>query len=250
MRKAALIVSLLLVATLANAATEKHVHKTAAVAANGIVSIDTHNGTVVVTTWNQPTVDVQARVEPAEFGSSDDVDKTEIKVTQSGTDVHIESNYDAVPTHLTWFGVSRNLPLVHYTIQMPASSRLTIEDHNANVKVTGLQSDVRVNSHNGSVDIAGLGGSADIETHNGDITVAFSRFDRNSSFETHNGGIDIRLPQSARFRINASGHHMDVNSDFPTVVSKSGDRYLGDVNGGGAELRVSTHNGSLRLRKS
>jgi DUF4097 and DUF4098 domain-containing protein YvlB len=250
MRRTALIVSLLLVATLANAATEKRVHKTAAVPANGSVSIDTHNGTVVVTTWNQPEVDVQARIEPAEFGSSDDVDKTEIKVTESAGDVRIESNYDAVPTHLTWFGVTRNLPLVHYTIQMPATARLAIDDHNSNVKVSGVQNDVRVTSHNGSVDIANLGGAAEIETHNGDITVAFNRFDRNSSFETHNGGIDIRLPQSARFRVNASGHHMDVDSDFATVVSKSGSSYRGDVNGGGPELKVSTHNGSLRLRKS
>ena len=27
------------------------------------VSVDTHNGTIVVTTWNQPTVDVNARIE-------------------------------------------------------------------------------------------------------------------------------------------------------------------------------------------
>lgn len=235
---------------MAGAATERRVHKTANVAANGSVSIDTHNGTVVVNTWNQPTVDVQARIEPAEFGSNDDVDKTEIKVTGSGSDVRIESDYTAVPTHITWFGVTRNLPLVHYTISMPATARLTVDDHNANVRVTGLQNDLRVTTHNGSVNVAGLAGAADIETHNGDITVAFARFDRNSSFETHNGGIDVKLPESARFRVNASGHHMDVDSQFPTVVTKSGDRYIGDVNGGGAVLKVSTHNGSLRLRKS
>lgn len=250
MRKTALIVCMLFVATIATAATEKRVHKTASVASSGNVSIDTHNGTVTVTTWNQPTVDVQARIEPAEFGSADDVDKTEVTVTGSGSEVRIESDYTAVPTHLTWFGVTRNLPLVHYTISMPATAKLTIDDHNADVKVSGLQNDVRVTSHNGSVKIDNLGGAANIETHNGDIRVAFNRFDRSSSFETHNGGIDVQLPQSARFRVNASGHHMDVDSEFPTVVSKSGDRYLGEVNGGGPELKVSTHNGSVRLRKS
>ena len=42
----------------------------------------------------------------------------------------------------------------------------------------------------------------------------------------------------------------DVDSEFATVVSKSGSSYRGDVNGGGPELKVSTHNGTLRLRKS
>ena len=250
MRKATVIFYLLLIATVASAATEKRIHKTASINPSGSVSIDTHNGTITVTTWNQPTVDINARIEAGEFGSSDDVDKTDVKVTGSSNDVRIESDYSSVPTRLSWFGMSRNLPLIHYSIQMPATTRLSIEEHNARVHVSGLQNDLRVSGHNGSVDVAGQGGAADIETHNGDIRVAFTRFERTSSFETHNGGIDIRLPASARFRVNASGHHMDVDSQFPTVLSRSSGRYIGDVNGGGPELRVSTHNGSLRLRKT
>ena len=43
---------------------------------------------------------------------------------------------------------------------------------------------------------------------------------------------------------------MDMSSDFPITVGAMGDsRYVGDVNGGGPELRVSTHNGALKLRK-
>ena len=93
--------------------------------------------------------------------------------------------------------------------------------------------------------------AAEIETHNGDVRVSYRNFARRSTFETHNGGIEIRLPAGSRFHVNASGHHMDVDSDFPTTVTKAPreGRFVGDVNGGGPELRVSTHNGSLRLRK-
>ncbi|HUJ12834.1 MAG TPA: DUF4097 family beta strand repeat-containing protein [Thermoanaerobaculia bacterium] len=250
MRRVSLAVLLLLIAAVAGAATERRVHKTVAVNPAGTVSIDTHNGSVVITTWNQPSVDINARIESEPFGSSEDVDKTDIKVGGSGGDVTIESDYSNVPTRLTWFGASRDLPLVHYTISLPPGVRVSIKEHNASVNVTGLQNDLRVSGHNGNVEVANLGGAADIETHNGDIRVAFSRFDRSSSFETHNGGIDIRMPPAARFHVNASGHHMDVSSEFATVVTRSGEQYLGDVNGGGPELRVSTHNGSLRLRKS
>jgi hypothetical protein len=250
MRKTFIAASLLLIAVSAQAA-DKRLHKAAPLAANGSVSIDTHNGTIVVTTWNQPAVDVTARIEPGDWGNQDDVNDTDVKVTGSANDVRIESDYTNVGTHITWFGVTHNLPLVHYTISLPATARLSITDHNANVRVTGLRNDLRISSHNGSVEVADLDGAADIETHNGDVRVSYSRFTRSSSFETHNGGIDIRLPAGAQFHVNANGHHMDVDSDFPTVVSKAPreGRYIGDINGGGPQLRVSTHNGSLRLRK-
>ena len=251
MRKTLMVMCLLSVAAVAHAAADKRVHKAAQLSPNGTVSIDTHNGTVVVTTWNQPTVDVTARIEAAEFGSDDDVNATEIKVTGSGSDVSIESDYTNVGTHLTWFGISRELPLVHYTISLPASARVSISDHNSNVRVTGLRNDLRVSSHNGQVEIVDLDGAANIETHNGDIRAAYSHFSRNSSFETHNGAIEIKLPSEAKFHVNANGHHMDVDSEFPTVVTRRPreGQFVGDINGGGPELKVSTHNGSLRLRK-
>ena len=65
MRKTSMILCLILTAAIANAAAEKRVHKTASMNPNGSVSIDTHNGTIVVNTWNQATVDVTARIELA-----------------------------------------------------------------------------------------------------------------------------------------------------------------------------------------
>jgi len=244
-------VLMLAVATIA-AAADKRVHKTAALDPNGSLSIDTHNGHVVVNTWNQPTVDIVARIEPGEYGTQEDVDKTEIKVTGSGSSVRIESDYTRVGSHFAWFGITRDLPPVHYTISMPATAQLTIDDHNANVRVTGLRNDIRINSHNGSIDISDLDGAASIETHNGDIRVGYRTFAKSSNFETHNGSIELRLPAGARFHVNANGHHMGVDSDFPTTITRSPreGRYVGDVNGGGPELRISTHNGSLRLKKT
>src|SRR5881392_1834639 len=200
MRKTLIAVCLLSIAAAAHAA-DKRVHKTAQLSANGSVSIDTHNGTVVVTTWNQPTVDVNARIEAGEWSSDDDVNATQINVTGSGSDVSIESDYTAVGTHFNWWGISRNLPLVHYTISVPATARLTINDHNSNVRITGLRNDLRVNSHNGAVELIDHDGAANIETHNGDIRAAYSHFSRNSSFETHNGAIEIKLPTEARLHV-------------------------------------------------
>jgi hypothetical protein len=250
MRKAIILVGATLLLALPAAATEKRIHKTLALSPTGSVSIDTHNGSISVTTWNQATVDVQARIEPGDFASDDDVNRTDVRVTGSEGSVRVESDYSDVPTHFVLFGMTRSLPLVHYTISMPATARLDIDTHNSRVRVSGLRNDVRINSHNGDIEIADLDGAATIETHNGDVRIGYSRFAKSSRVETHNGGIDIGMPAQSRFHVNASGHHLGMSSDFPMSVSSMRDsRYVGDVNGGGPELRISTHNGTLKLRK-
>ena len=249
MRRLLVSLSIFLIATIATAA-ERKLHRTAQLDPAGSLSIDTHNGSITITTWNQPNVDITARIEPAEFGRDEDVEKTDVKVTGSSGSVHIESDYTDVPTRLTWFGIQRDLPLIHYTIAMPATARLNIDAHNSSIKVTSLRGDVRVSTHNGDIDINDFDGAASIESHNGDVHLGYRNFTKSARVETHNGGIDFRLPAQARFHVNASGHHMDMSSDFPITVGTMGDsRYVGDVNGGGPEVRISTHNGALKLRK-
>ncbi len=249
MRRLLVSISIFLVATIA-AASERKIHRTAQLDLTGNLSIDTHNGSITVTTWNQPAVDVMARIEPADFGKDEDVQKTDVKVTGSSGSVRIESDYSDVPTRLTWFGVQRDLPQIHYTISMPATARLDVDAHNARIRVTGLRGDLKVNTHNGDIDVADFDGGASIESHNGDVHIGYRSFTKSARVETHNGGIDFKLPAQARFHVDARGHHMDMSSDFPiTVGSMRDSRYVGDVNGGGPELRVSTHNGALKLRK-
>jgi hypothetical protein len=100
------------------------------------------------------------------------------------------------------------------------------------------------------VELADLGGGAEIETHNGDVTVGFEQFAKSSRIETHNGSAEIRVPEGARFHLDASGHHLGFDSEFGVVTRKiDSSHYTGDVNGGGPDLRFESHNGTLRLRK-
>lgn len=232
------------------AAADKRVHKTVPLEGNGVLTINTHNGSIDITPWNQPSADIDAVVEEGDMASAEDVQRTEIRITGSGSSVRVESDYSAVESHFTWLGVSRVYPQVRYTIRMPATARLDIDEHNGKVRIAGLRSDMEINTHNGPVDIDDYAGRANVETHNGDVRVAFSRFDKGSSFQTHNGTIDVRMPAASRFHLDADGHHLGFTSDFPIVAQHTHEgRYTGDVNGGGPELRFSTHNGSLHLRR-
>src|SRR6266849_8188394 len=166
MRRLLVSLSIFLIATMA-AASERRLHRTAQLDQTGSLSVDIHNGSITVTTWNQSTVDVTARIVPSDFGRDEDVKKTDVKVTGSNGSVRIESDYSDVPTRFTWLGVQRDLPLVHYTISMPATARLDVDAHNASIRVTALRNDIKVNTHNGDIDINDFDGGATIETHNG-----------------------------------------------------------------------------------
>lgn len=240
----------LLIAAAANAASDKLVHQTARLDPNGRLTVETHNGSITVTTWNRPEVDVQARVEDAVDTTESDVKATEIRVTGSGASVRIETDYTGISG---WglFNFNHSLPPVHYTISMPATAKLKVTAHNASAKVRGLRNDVEVETHNGPVDIADLDGAARVETHNGEVRLAFTRFAKETEIETHNGSIEVQMPPNSAFRIDADGHHLSFHSDFPaTVHGSEASRFTGEVNGGGPALRISTHNGSVRIRKS
>src|SRR5512143_889461 len=108
---------LTLVAASALAANVKEVHKTVPLDPNGKVTLDSHNGSVTVLAWNQPSVQVDARIVPADhtFDYPEDVQKTEVKVTGGGSSVDIESDYSAVESHVTLFGFNHTRPPVQYT---------------------------------------------------------------------------------------------------------------------------------------
>jgi hypothetical protein len=242
-------------AAVIQAARVKQVHKVVALDASGRLSIDTHNGSVMVTTWNQPNVQIDARIE-AEEGSDypEDVEATNVLITGSGANVRVESDYTRVREHpLHWFGFGSQtmLPPVYYTISMPATARLKIENHNSKIRVTGLRGDVAIASHNGPVDVRDFSGAAEIETHNGEIRVAFSSFSKPSRLETHNASVDVRMPPASRFALKVDSHRSNVVSSDFVFASISGERasYRTTVNGGGPELTFVTHNGSLRLGK-
>ena len=244
--------------SLLQASTLRHFHRVVALDADGRLTIDTHNGSVTVTTWKQPNVQIDARIEAdPQSDTPGDVEKTNIKVTGSGSSVRIESDYSALPSHTSWLGVAisigssqSNLPLIHYTISMPATAELNIDEHNSKIMVTGLRNDLTISGHNGPIEVRDLDGAAKIETHNGAISVAFARFNRASRFETHNGDVEVRMPAGSRFDLSAEGHRSrPVSSDFALTGSREDSDVSSHVNGGGPELRFSSHNGMLHLVK-
>lgn len=250
-------------AAVTQAADTKEFHRTLAVDRDGVVSVKTYKGTVAVTTWDRPEVRVDALVEPDgdDRESRDSVRWTEVRISGGGGSVEIRSDYEEVKRHEHRFlGLfdfeTGSLPFVRYTIKMPATARLAIDDYKSGINVADLKADLKVHTYKGSVRITNLDGAARVHTYKGDVHAAFARFSSASQFDTYKGEIDVSLPKDSRFELSAeTGRHGDIDSDFAMTTRASSRwarsaRAAGAVNGGGPELRMKTYRGTLRLRSS
>ncbi|MFQ6116473.1 MAG: DUF4097 family beta strand repeat-containing protein [bacterium] len=238
----------------------KEVDKTVPLKLDGRVLIDTFKGSVNVTTWDKSEVHIHARIEPGGPSRREQewVHDTEIQILHSGNSVRIKTDYDKLRGRKSFFGDSGSNPFVHYTIQMPYSANLDIEDHKSELNIIDHRSELRIDTHKGVVDVKNQKGSVILETHKGDVRVEFVEFTNDSRFETHKGDIEIVLPKDSKFDLEGDlGSRAHFDSDFEIKIDRSKFRDRGKqedefyiaINGGGPLLRLSTYKGYFRLKK-
>jgi hypothetical protein len=227
---------------------------------NGRVSIDTYKGSIRVSTWNKSEIEIVARIESdgSDRHSREQVEDTEIRIDLSSHSARIKTDYDrAKNRHHRFFGLfvgddSDNLPLVHYNIKVPKTTKVEIKDYKSRTEVTDLESEVNIETYKGEVDVARLSGSLDIETYKGEVRAGFTRLNGRSRFETYKGSIDISLPRGKGFELDADiGRHGSFDSEF-ALEKKRHDRrsdtaLRSAVNGGGPVVRLKTDHGTIRL---
>lgn len=259
-----LVVVFGLAAGTALAAETREFHRTVGLDARGSVTIETFKGSVAVEAWDEARSEIFARIE-ADTTCGDDtvhaerVRLTEIDVESSASRLRIRSDYDALQNlpHIRLEAGGGDMtctahPFIHYRIRIPRTARLDVEDHKSRISVAGLRSDARIESHKGRIDVKDHDGALDLTTHKGDARVEFARFGGDSRFETHKGDIEIVLPKSAAFDVEAHvGRAGSLDSGFDLAEREwttRRERFYGDrVNGGGPRLELSTRNGALRL---
>jgi DUF4097 and DUF4098 domain-containing protein YvlB len=124
---------------------------------------------------------------------------------------------------------------------------------NGGVTVRNASGPVRANTVNGGVDVNTAVGPVTAETVNGnvDARMVSLRGDDDMDFKTVNGSVSIYVPErfDANFRFDTV--HGGINSDFPmTLTGKWGPRHAsGTIGNGGRDIRASSVNGSIELRK-
>jgi hypothetical protein len=168
-------------------------------------------------------------------------------------------------------GNNNNHSTVRITVQVPRGVRVGAHSVNGGVSVRDVGAEVRANTVNGGVSVrntsgpvraASVNGGVDVNTAAGPVTaetvngnvdarMASLQGDDDMSFKTVNGSVSIYVPArfDANFRFDTV--HGGINSDFPMTLSgRWGPRHAaGTIGNGGRDLRASSVNGSIELRR-
>jgi hypothetical protein len=153
----------------------------------------------------------------------------------------------------SWFGDrDHNDVQVEFVVRLPAGVKVDASTVNGGVEIDGATSTVVARTVNGGIDARSTGGAVSARTTNGDITVSSAKLDGDhTEFSTTNGSVTVSLPESVNANVDMRTVNGRLSSDFPLTVqgSFSPRRLTATLGKGGPTLRLSTVNGSIRLRK-
>lgn len=147
----------------------------------------------------------------------------------------------------------RNNVEVEFTVSLPAGVNVRAGSVNGRVEVAGATAEVVASTVNGDVRAASSGGPVRANTVNGDVRASMRTLGTGDlNYKTVNGSIELELPASLDADVELRTVNGGFETDFPMTLSGrvSPRRLSGRIGSGGRDLRVTTVNGSIRLRKT
>lgn len=211
-------------------AQAQRISDTVSLDADGSVSIDNHEGSITVTTWGRDAVQYEVEIDAPE--GSDQLRNTTIDVDHTSRSLHLATEQRDQGDDSRWFSWNNggDIPNVHYTLRMPRTARLTIDDHESEIDVTGLQAELRIDTHEGPItvtdqtgevtidshesrtDLRNITGRLTIDTHDGDVVVENLR----GAFEldTHDGSADVTFAELTD-DVEVDTHDARITLSFP-----------------------------------
>jgi len=125
-----------------------------------------------------------------------------------------------------------------------------------NITVDGAAGAVKVGSTSGSVQVGNVSGAVDVSNTSGSASVTLPQADIPSvSVHTVSGSVRLTLNPAAAFNLDVNTTSGGFQSDFDVTVSGKlsnkpvGEDISGQVNGGGADVTLSTVSGGIILTK-
>jgi DUF4097 and DUF4098 domain-containing protein YvlB len=208
-----------------------------------------HNGRIVVKGWSQNSVRVRAVVEtwaPSDAGARN-----------LTSQVHVDAGGGLIratgPENNGFLQNGDEGWAVSFEVFAPWSTDLKLESHNGGITVSDIRGRITFQTHNGSINLARIAGDVSGETHNGAIQAELQGNTwegRQLELSTYNGGITLSMPASYSASLQTETARGRVLSDFPVTLTGRIDSSKRDFNigAGGPLIKVSTHNGAIRLK--
>lgn len=165
-----LAVGLGAVSATAAEAQERTFSRTMEFQAGSRLALETDRGSVRLTSWDRPSAEIVARIEPPS-GVDDDyareaVDGTAIEVRGNRRSVRIRTDFRGVPRRGGLFG-SRRLPRVHYEIRVPRELDLDLELDRAATTLEGFEGRLLLNLDRSDLDLRDVEGALTLQLDRG-----------------------------------------------------------------------------------
>jgi hypothetical protein len=218
-------------------------------AANGRFELSNTNGGITV----EPSPDEQLHVRAqkiakgaTEQAAREALKQIEIAESASPTLVRLETK---IPRS-SFFGGGH--AQVAYTVQVPASVAVKVENTNGRIQLSDLAGPVEAETTNGGVRGRGLRGKVRAGTTNGGVELDLASIAEGGvEVSTTNGGVNLAIPADARADLVARCTNGGIDTgglDVETLES-SRRRLDARLNGGGPRIQAETTNGGIRFTR-
>jgi len=241
----------------------------------GRVEVETFNGGVEITPWDQDTVDISgtryARSQDAIADVKVNIDHTPDAVSvRTSRPTARNGNYGAryvlkVPRHAVLDRITTSNGAIRASDGtgpgrfrtsnggihiMGFKGEVHAETSNGTLELNDVDGAVTGHTSNGSIRGKGLRGALDLSTSNGGVDLSFAGTPVPSiRARTSNSGITLRLPGDVNARLSASTSNGSISSDFEMMVKGEVSRHRmdGTLGSGGPLIDLQTSNGGIRI---
>jgi len=197
------------------------------------LTISNVNGRIRVTAWDKRTVSVRADAAPS----------VSIEDRVAGDDITVS--------------VRRNFRLsrADFEVSLPADSSLVLRNVIGNIEVQGITGHISVNSIDSDIRLLRVNSpSIDVKVTSGDIYFDGELRENGSySFQSMRGDLDVTLPGSTPFNLNARALSENINlgafMSNLTGTSRGTKGVSGNYLKGGSRLTLTTYDGRILLHK-
>lgn len=231
------------------------------------VTVRNLNGAIRVEAATGSTVEVRAEKRARKNGRVENVTITAEQQANSG-DVLIcarwndrtrcdEDGYSTRSRDRSWWDWSdrdrTDDVSVEFTIRVPKGVRIAVSTVNGGLEILDAESEVDARTVNGSITAYSNGGPVTAKTVNGSLRIRSGAIGNGGSLDytTVNGAIELEIPAGANAELDLRTVNGGISSDFPITIDGrfNNRRVRGNIGTGGPLIRLSTTNGSIRLRR-
>lgn len=125
---------------------------------------------------------------------------------------------------------------------------LAADTSGGSVEIRKVTGDIKAHTSGGSMRISDAGGVLDAETSGGGIEASFVRGNgRGGRLESSGGSVTVAVDPAVSLSIDASGDAVHTDLPLRVLGTVSRTHLHGELNKGGAPLRIETTGGSVRI---